>query len=158
MLCWHGVWINTGVHYNLVIELANSNFSVTFQDTMDRTIVQLCCCRQSWHWCYTFITSTVVWWRSLHLYIVWTSHIILSIDKIMLNVSGWNSTNTDPAHMLFPFWFSFKFANLSLKLTEPTSKPAQLYQPRHKSVFHLCVKAASFLVVDKSCYFKMIIQ
>lgn len=78
----------------------------------------------------------------------------------MLRVDGWKSTSTGLQHMLFPL-FTFplicKSCNLSLGLTEPTSKPAKLQQPRLQSVFHLCVRTASFLVVNKSCYFKMII-
>ena len=63
--------------------------------------------------------------------------------------------------MLFPlsgFPLICKSCNLSLKLTEPTSKPAPQYRPKVQSVFHLSVRTASFLVVDKSCYFKMIIH
>lgn len=86
---------------------------------------------------------------------------ILSIDKIMLSVPGCKSTSTGLQHMLFSplsrFPLICKSCNLSLELTEPTSKPAQQQRPRLQSVFHLSVRMASFLVVNKSCYFEMII-
>lgn len=67
--------------------------------------------------------------KSLDPYIVWSSRIILSIDKMMpcawLHIHKYRAS----AHMLFPFSafpLICKSCNLSLELTEPTSKPAVL--------------------------------
>jgi hypothetical protein len=57
--------------------------------------------------------------------------------------------------MFLPVWFPLicKSCNLSLKLTEPTFKPAEQYQPKTQSVFYLNVKTASFLVAEKKLLF-----
>lgn len=67
--------------------------------------------------------------KSLDPYIVWSSRIILSTDKTML--CAWLQIHKyrASAHMLFPFSafpLICKSCNLSLELTEPTSKPAVL--------------------------------
>lgn len=64
----------------------------------------------------------------------------------MLSVPGWNSAAEDSAHMLFPFSgfpLICKSCNLSLKLSEPTSKPATLFQPTRQCAFHLSVRTHS---------------
>lgn len=79
-----------------------------------------------------------------------------ALSVLRVSVPGWNSTKSESMQMFLPFWFPLicKSCNLSLKLTEPTFKPALQYQPKTQSVFYLNVKTASFLVAEKAVVLK----